>query len=201
MHLLIRSDKTFLRSYRIKIPLIRSYTIKIPLIRSYTIKIPLISSYTIKIPLIRSYTIKIPLIRSYTIKIPLIRSYKIKIPLIRSYTIKIPLMRSYTIKIPDLFRLCPPPSTLCAPQLQSTCHYIVNHYVKILHVRLGGANKMRPLSWGGHKRKRSKIPLIRSYTIKISSFIKIPEVWYILHIEDNSEFLLSSSRKTTACNT
>ena len=32
----------------------------------------------------------------------------------------------------------PPPSTLCAPQLQSTCHYIVNHYVKILHVRLGG---------------------------------------------------------------
>ena len=30
----------------------------------------------------------------------------------------------------DLLRLCPPPSTLCAPQLQSTCHYIVNHYVK-----------------------------------------------------------------------
>ena len=42
-----------------------------------------------------------------------------------------------------------PPSTLCAPQLQSTCHYIVNYYVKILHVRLGGANNMRPLSWGG----------------------------------------------------
>ena len=51
-------------------------------------------------------------------------------------------------KYRDLFRLCPP-STLCAPQLQSTCHYIVNHYVKILHVRLGGANNMRPLSWGG----------------------------------------------------
>ena len=74
MHLLIRSDKTFVRSYTIKIPLIRSYTIKIPLIRSYTIKIPFIRSYTIKIPLIRSYTIKIPLIRSYTIKIP---SYRI----------------------------------------------------------------------------------------------------------------------------
>ena len=99
MHLLIRSDKTFIRSYTIKIPLIRSYRIKIPLIRSYTIKIPLIRSYRIKIPLIRSYTIKIPLIRSYTIKIPLIRSYTIKIPLIRSYTIKIPLIRSYTIKI------------------------------------------------------------------------------------------------------
>ena len=50
MHLLIRSDKTFIRSYTIKIPLIRSYTIKIPLIRSYTIKIPVIISYTTKIP-------------------------------------------------------------------------------------------------------------------------------------------------------
>ena len=80
MHLLIRSYKTFIRSYTIKILLIRSYTIKILLIRSYTIKILLIRSYTIKIPLIRSYTIKIPLIRSYTIKIPLIRSYTIKIP-------------------------------------------------------------------------------------------------------------------------
>ena len=35
------------------------------------------------------------------------------------------------------------------PQLQSTCHYIVNHSVKILHVRLGGANNMHPLSLGG----------------------------------------------------
>ena len=101
MHLLIRSDKTFIRSYTMKIPLIKSYTIKIPHIRSYTIKITLIRSYTIKVPLIRSYTIKIPLIRSYTIKIPLIRSYTIKITLIRSYTIKIPLIRSYTIKIPS----------------------------------------------------------------------------------------------------
>ena len=31
-----------------------------------------------------------------------------------------------------------PPSTLCAPQLPSTCHYIVNHHVKLWHVRLGG---------------------------------------------------------------
>ena len=89
MHLLIRSYKTFIRSYTKKIPLIRSYTIKFPLIRSYTIKILLIRSYTIKILLIRSYTIKIFLVRSYTMKIPLIRSYTIKFPLIRSYTIKI----------------------------------------------------------------------------------------------------------------
>ena len=58
----------------------------------------------------------------------------------------------------DLFRLCPP-SKLCSPQSQSTCHYIVNHYVKILHVHLGVANNMHPLSWGGggYKRKRSKL--------------------------------------------
>ena len=50
-----------------------------------------------------------------------------------------------------MFSVCspppPPPSTLCPSPLQSTCHYIVNHHVKILHVRLGGANNMRPLSW------------------------------------------------------
>ena len=55
----------------------------------------------------------------------------------------------YLNKIFGSLPFVPPPSTLCAPQLQSTCHYIVNHYVKILHVRLGGANNMRPLSWGG----------------------------------------------------
>ena len=38
----------------------------------------------------------------------------------------------------------PPP-----PPLQSTCHYIANHYVKIWHMRLGGANNMCPLSCGG----------------------------------------------------
>ena len=45
------------------------------------------------------------------------------------------------IKLSDLFFcLCPPPPpprTLCNPQLGSTCHYIVNHYVKIWNVRLG----------------------------------------------------------------
>ena len=33
---------------------------------------------------------------------------------------------------------CSPPQVRFARQLQSTCHYIVNHYVKIGHVRLGG---------------------------------------------------------------
>ena len=59
-------------------------------------------------------------------------------------------------KILDLFRLRPPPSNLCAPQLQSTCHYIVNLYVKILYVRLGDANNIRPLSWGAQKGKDPK---------------------------------------------
>ena len=70
-----------------------------------------------------------------------------------------------------------PPSTLCAPQLQSTCQYIVNHYVKILHVRLGGANNMRPLSWGGggHKRKRSS-NLFRLWTPPLP-----PSPKYVMH--------------------
>ena len=44
--------------------------------------------------------------------------------------------------------------------LQSTCHNIVNHYVKFRHVRLGGgANNMKPLNWGGGQTEkiRSKI--------------------------------------------
>ena len=51
----------------------------------------------------------------------------------------------------------PPPITLCSPQLLSTCHYIVNHHVKILHMRLGGANNMHPLSWRGWGAQTEKI--------------------------------------------
>ena len=54
-----------------------------------------------------------------------------------------------------IFSVCAPQYVML-PQLQSTFHYIVNHYVKILHVHLGVANNMHPLSWGGHKRKRSR---------------------------------------------
>ena len=57
----------------------------------------------------------------------------------------------------NFFRLCP--QYVMGPQLQSTCHYIVNHYVKILHVHLGAANNMRPLSWGA---QTEKIPFLKS---------------------------------------
>ena len=51
------------------------------------------------------------------------------------------------------FPFVTPPSTLCAPQFQCTCRYIVNQYVRIWHVPLGGANDMRPLSWGAQTQK------------------------------------------------
>ena len=36
------------------------------------------------------------------------------------------------------------------PQLQSTCHYVVNHYVqKNISRAPGGANNMHALRWGG----------------------------------------------------
>ena len=44
----------------------------------------------------------------------------------------------------NLFRLYP--QYVMRPRLQSTCHYIVNHYLKIWYVRLGDANNMLPLS-------------------------------------------------------
>ena len=50
-----------------------------------------------------------------------------------------------------------PPSTLCPPP--TTVHVPLHSkfYVKIWHLRLGGANTMHPLSWGKwHKRKNSK---------------------------------------------
>ena len=39
------------------------------------------------------------------------------------------------------------------PQLQSTCHYIVNSHVKIWHVGLGGANNMCPTKLGTQTEK------------------------------------------------
>ena len=66
-------------------------------------------------------------------------------------------------QICDLFRLPPPPRTLWTPQLQSTCHYIVNHYGKIFHVRLGVwiicTHQAGGGGGGGDKRKRSQICL------------------------------------------
>ena len=51
-------------------------------------------------------------------------------------------------------------STLCIPQLQSTCHYIIIHYVKIWHVILGGGCKLNAPTklWGGGGVQTDKIP-------------------------------------------
>ena len=49
---------------------------------------------------------------------------------------------------------CPP---IHSPQLQSRRYYILNHCVKILHVRLGGANCMHPLSWEAQMEKMPKM--------------------------------------------
>ena len=45
--------------------------------------------------------------------------------------------------------VCYAPQVRYAPPRYRARHYIVNHHVKIWNVRLGGANNMRPLSWGG----------------------------------------------------
>ena len=59
----------------------------------------------------------------------------------------------------------PPPQYLMQPPppLQSKCHYIVNLYVKIWHVRLRGANNMHLLSLGGTNEKDQKTVVTRSY--------------------------------------
>ena len=56
------------------------------------------------------------------------------------------------VKISD--RLCP--LVRYGPPLQSTCHYVVNHHVKIWHVRWGVSNNMQPVSWCGTNGKDPK---------------------------------------------
>ena len=67
----------------------------------------------------------------------------------------------------DLFRLCHPVHYVSP--LQSTCHYVVNHYVKIWHVCLGGGGcKYAATKLGGWvvtngkqpkvEKKRNRIP-------------------------------------------
>ena len=48
------------------------------------------------------------------------------------------------------------PSTVCSPQLKSTCHYIVNRYVKTWHLRLRDANNMHQEIWVSATANRSK---------------------------------------------
>ena len=64
---------------------------------------------------------------------------------------------------PDLFRLCPPPSTLCSPQLQSTCHYIVNHCKSI--ARASGGFYQVPL--------KTRINLFKSLVLSHLDFSAI----------------------------
>ena len=59
-----------------------------------------------------------------------------------------------------------PPTKLCTAQLQNTCHYIVNHHVKVWHVHLRGANNMHPLSWGAQVEKILQIYQILTLAAK-----------------------------------
>ena len=65
----------------------------------------------------------------------------------------------FSVCVPQYVLLSPPP-----PQLQSTCLCKVNHYVKIWHVRLVGANNMHPLSWWGAQTEKIDFSFLsRSY--------------------------------------
>ena len=61
------------------------------------------------------------------------------------------------------FCSCPPERY--DPQLHSTCHYIVNHYVKIWYVRLGCKN-MRTLKEQTEKIQKFSLPRTKVRTIK-----------------------------------
>ena len=54
-----------------------------------------------------------------------------------------------TEKDPGSFPVVPLPQYVMQPPVTEHVSYIVNHYVKIWVVRLGIANNMHPLSWGG----------------------------------------------------
>ena len=51
-----------------------------------------------------------------------------------------------------------------APLVTQPCHYIVNHYVKIWHMRLGDANNRHPLSWGGAQTEKIQ-KLIQQFVV------------------------------------
>ena len=57
------------------------------------------------------------------------------------------------------FSFVPPVFYAPVPLVTNPCHYIVNYYVEIWHMRLGDANYRHPLSWGeggGTNRKDPK---------------------------------------------
>ena len=75
----------------------------------------------------------------------------------RKILMQVMLIRIFFVCAPP-----PPPTTLYAPPSYRArvTTWLVSYYVKIVHVLLGSANYMSPLSWGGgggHKRKRSAV--------------------------------------------
>ena len=67
-------------------------------------------------------------------------------------------VRPISLQYLDLFHLCPPPPVRYVPPFtEQGCHYMVNHYVQVRHVRLRGANNNRPLSLGGTNGEDPKI--------------------------------------------
>ena len=67
-----------------------------------------------------------------------------------------------------------PPAVRREPPV-STCHYIVNLYLKICHVRLLCANNMRPLSLGGGGKKGKDPPIPSSnYLLSVNLATKLP---------------------------
>ena len=68
------------------------------------------------------------------------------------------------------------PQYFLRPQLQSTRHYIVTHYVKIWHVRLGVANNMHPLSFTNEKDPHFLINIFWLLVILCKSKVRVPIV-------------------------
>ena len=84
--------------------------------------------------------------------------------------------KRYTGKTLRIFSVCNPPpppplhpSTLFSPQLQIKCQYMINHYVKIYHVRRGCR---RGGGGGGHKRKRFNSANLMKWHLNISPAVE-----------------------------
>ena len=93
------------------------------------------------------------------------------------------------------FLFVPPTPVAYAPPM-SACHYIVNHYEKIWHVRLGDANNMHPLSIGGGgglgaQKKRSE------FSLKYFIFLRNSSEFDIIHIRTNTLPLLDTNGTRT----
>ena len=90
---------------------------------------------------------------------------------------------------PGYFPFVPPPQYVMRPQLQSTCHCILNHYVKIWHVS------------SGEKGPRAQHPPPPPYFTPKNTrpvfFALIEPIFFIL--EKNGIFKHFSTRIHTSC--